>query len=756
MPIEQLAMYYDITKPWHYQQHLPYQSEYRVDEIEAIARQLNAEFQRQMGDHRGGLPTGFTGLFGISGEEAATLKSVATTEDTLFSAWQKVLEIKEPDTVRNIALRAIQNGRQTIFAKAEAKIEAIFQEQMNNYRNGGETHLRRLLGIDTDIACQLVALNRPGETLRETWARLKGEDIDQPTVKVDPNATYISELGFRVNVDPSGTKMDNQPFEVIREGLYKMGSKKVFKLEPVGPHDKYGFSPTFRVIPAVEGGYRIPLGLLKSLISKVKTNQVLAKDRWNGIHTNYDVPMDWFKVLEKHGGYVEPGYSARLVIPKITLVEYLDERISRDNQDYRLPKGFPLAAAAHYSDDRKMIACYPTLRAKRDRKPVIMRPGKYLKRFFPHFSDDEVREISSEISMESYTLGFYQSFDDMYKYYRELHTNDIVTSCMSERKSYFNGPHPLRVYDHSDVELAVMFNARGEARARALYNKKTREYPMIYGAWEIMKQLLDAKTDLEHGSLEGAEIKLISEGCRIVMPYIDGKRELDRSHNNATRVDVYSDHCVISDGGTYGAGETNGYIDDDSYRTCDCCGTSVHEDDTFYVQDELVCESCYDSKTTEVHQSRGDSERVYNSNLNNYIEIDGEYYQDAEAAEYNGFVYSNWDNEWHNDRDVTWVEDGAGRDADYVPDDELSDVCVEINNHHGSDEWVWAEVAKEDCYYELETGVIHTSEVDDSVPVSELKERFAERPDSVPECLWKILRGTYAGQGQTDIEEIAA
>lgn len=221
-----------------------------------------------------------------------------------------------------------------------------------------------------------------------------------------------------------------------------------------------------------------------------------------------------------------------------------------------------LIKGAHLSTVSKgMLAYYPSDESALRDIPNRIRPGRYLKKVFPDMDDDEIRRLVSLLNADigTYSLKFFDQGKDMIEVYQALHENGTVISCLSDPdlSEGSNATHPLMVYDESDVQLAVLVDQRGCYRARALVSKITKQYPMIYGHWEVMALVLD-KYGYTHGDLSGCEIKAIqtyfNEETRIasfVMPYIDGHRSLSRCDYRASCVSYNGYSFTICEEGDY-------------------------------------------------------------------------------------------------------------------------------------------------------------------------------------------------------------
>ena len=363
-----------------------------------------------------------------------------------------------------------------------------------------------------------------------------------------------------------------------------------------------------------------------------------------------------------------------------------------------MPEGFPTkwGTGVHIStQNANLLAYYPTFKHWQRRVPQQIKPGRYIRQFFPRYSDDEVRRFAAEIGTGD--LKFYSDWRDMLRIYRALDIDGIVSSCMS--KDSWGFMHPLMVYHKSEVGLAVLYMG-DKPVARALYNKTNNHFPMIYGQWEKMAVAM-RQAGFVHGSMCGAVIKRLprrvydrkleeagitrdnldldtiwdytADSDTLLMPYIDHERELDRSHNCSTNVDVYDDHIVIRYNGEYEANNHDGaYINLTNTRcTCDHCGDHTDEDDTYWVEyDEInVCRYCWDHAVVYVRTTRNNSFTALDTSADrNHIYINRVgYFADNEAVSDAGYCYSEADGEWYHENDCVFVEELE----DYVHDSEV-------------------------------------------------------------------------------------
>ena len=342
---------------------------------------------------------------------------------------------------------------------------------------------------------------------------------------------------------------------------------------------------------------------------------------------------------------------------------------------------FPVAwnTGAHISTtDPNLLAYFPTQKHWDSRVPQKIRAGRYLKKYFPDMHDDEIRQKAAIISGENRTLKVLTHWYDMFVAYRALDLSGVVSSCMTKDK--WRPVHPLMVYHESDVVLVVMYEG-DEPKARALVNKNTKEFNIIYGQWERMLPMLEA-AGYEHGSLNGAKINKLQrypdnaswddlkesvdsirteDDYKLLMPYIDGHRDHSRDSHNPTRVDTHSNYCRIHEDAEFEANDhDNACLYPETQCVCEMCDEHYNEDDGYYLDHEeiSICQWCYNNDTTNVVTGVrvNSSGRTYHTEgrvtddyaRDSCIWIDGadEYFLNTDVANSAGWVYSDYHECW--------------------------------------------------------------------------------------------------------------
>jgi hypothetical protein len=417
----------------------------------------------------------------------------------------------------------------------------------------------------------------------------------------------------------------------------------------------------------------------------------------------------------------------------IPLPLYVQRHVSTQIGDgifFPLPQKFKKkpGTGAHLSTiDDRLIAYYPTPRHQRALLAQRIKPGKYLKKYFPEMSDDEIRVMANRVSAGT-ELKFFSKGEDMIKYYMALSKEGVVSSCMSKLCWV---THPLMAYDNSDVELAVLFSG-GEPVARAVYNKHNKHYPMVYGQWERMKPALD-HAGFIHADLIGAKLNKIEiEACKkaYLMPYIDGHRELSRTSAKHAYVTIYDDYIEVTATGIAANRYEHGFIypdlddddDDDDMCTCVHCDDHIRVEDSY--EDELtdnsVCSSCWGEYAISVYLN-GARNPVMTTQApedEDFIYIEGMYYIDSDAAEYHGWRLSNYEEQYIHQDYAEW----STTEDTYVSNDNPDFFLCD------NGEVYLVRDAIDNAYFDVERLAIIWEENEDTIPLEYLRssEHFEE------------------------------
>ena len=222
-------------------------------------------------------------------------------------------------------------------------------------------------------------------------------------------------------------------------------------------------------------------------------------------------------------------------------------------------------------------------------RQTVMKPGKYLTKYFSHvLTADQITKIATEICAmyAPATLCIATDADDIERVY-----TTGTHSCMAYRASYFVGPcHPSRVYAGPDLAVAYINKADGSGiGARAVIWPEKKIFSTVYGDAIRLESALEA-AGYHSGDLSGARVQKICAGAYgYVMPYVDGISSAEVRGEFIT-LDV---RC-----GELDCQKQNG-VTGEGY-TCCSCGVGISEYERFsYTTDSdgPFCEGCYDDVT---------------------------------------------------------------------------------------------------------------------------------------------------------------
>jgi hypothetical protein len=218
---------------------------------------------------------------------------------------------------------------------------------------------------------------------------------------------------------------------------------------------------------------------------------------------------------------------------------------------------------------------------------VTMRAGRYLTKFYPDMSPDEVRRLAAIIEADL-ELMFAKTPDEIVEAYL-----NGPSSCMSHpKRDYLGHLHPVAVYGDSDLQLAYLKRS-GRVTDRCLVWPDKKLYGRVYGGADGRIERALEKAGYKPGNLKGARIRKIENqnGDGYIMPYIDG----------CCSVSDHDDEWFTI-GGHMDASSTSGVMDDHAGQMY--CEWS----DGYYDEDEMVY---LEDLTIYVHQDQIDGDQAF-------------------------------------------------------------------------------------------------------------------------------------------------
>ncbi len=377
---------------------------------------------------------------------------------------------------------------------------------------------------------------------------------------------------------------------------------------------------------------------------------------------------------------LEYGFNPR----KYRLVRYKDEqwrereasRLARNDCYTTLPKQWsslePIVDHyAHVSESGNSIA-FTENEAKGELDiQTVMKPGRYLKKFYPHLDDNTIRDLAVHVSSEP-KMSIAITADDI----EQVYLNG-PSSCMSHPlNEYDSAEHPVRVYGDSDIQLAYLGSLK-KATARALIRPDNKSYVRIYGdSVRLERALKAAGYESKISGFMGAKVrKIVHTDNVFVMPYLDGSCQC---------VDTMGEYLIINDDSEYICNQTNGLAGEpeDDRVLCEWCGErhiedgeeiSVNTSTRNPRQTQIWCENCVDNSA---FRCEGTDEYYSVASFSSITTANGNVYEAEYFDEAGGFTC-----------DAT--------DKNYI--DEYS-IYLEDTN-----ETVCASYAKEYCYHDIES-----------------------------------------------------
>lgn len=359
-------------------------------------------------------------------------------------------------------------------------------------------------------------------------------------------------------------------------------------------------------------------------------------------------------------------------------------------------------------------------------------PGRYLKKFYPHLSEDEVRAFANRhVTMNRpvevkiartesecvRVVGEGPSESCMCNRFHSGHTDDTPW--------YRGHVHPAAIYGSSeddptwatDTEI-LYFEVDDEIKARVICNAVTKKCARIYGdAEKLLPAIQRMGYSQEVNALVGARVRRIEneDGDGYIMAYVDAGLG---SGGGYLYAESDGRHWVLGTDGisTYVGYESRGVTfggDDEDEFQCTCCGDYYNADEATTTVDGPVCESCLNDEYVEARGQYGyefvrTDDAVYcHSNCDHYVaddaahfdvymcEVSNEYYKlDDLYSTSIGLVHGNYvkeldvpdqeGNDWACQDDTALTHDGRTVHVDEA----VADV-FEHRVYHEDDEGVY-------------------------------------------------------------------
>lgn len=184
-------------------------------------------------------------------------------------------------------------------------------------------------------------------------------------------------------------------------------------------------------------------------------------------------------------------------------------------------------------EDPLKLAYTPDPEAAMKDKKISIAVGRFVRKFFPLFTDDTVRTLEAAHRAEmDPTLEIVTSLEDIEFVYRHMAGD---TACMRYSTGHFNHAqyHPSAIYASPNFGVAVHRDAQGTVKSRAVIwtnpgDPDDKRYVRIYGDAALQRKLERAGYRMR--GLKGAKVHALRDPAwegseydrdRFVFPYID-------------------------------------------------------------------------------------------------------------------------------------------------------------------------------------------------------------------------------------------
>jgi hypothetical protein len=292
---------------------------------------------------------------------------------------------------------------------------------------------------------------------------------------------------------------------------------------------------------------------------------------------------------------------------------------------------------------------------------TIMKPGRYLKRYYPRLGEADVKRLANDLLVKFGTvqLKFATTEDEI----EAVYTNGPA-SCMSHRAdrefSACGGYHPVRIYAAGDLALAYLVPSSASspdmeedsdiprASARVLCWPAKKLHGRIYGDVQKMGHMIREAgyKEAEGWYFEGA--KLIKKFCprskiRLIMPYIDGDYKSVLDCGNHLEIHCDGNICAEVTGGysDYRSGRCDNQECEEcggDFRLSDLSSFRVHPGGTRYA---MICNDCTEENTfycgysgVYYYTSEGTMVRMGNGDIWHEYYVDRHAFYSAFSSEY--------------------------------------------------------------------------------------------------------------------------
>lgn len=319
-----------------------------------------------------------------------------------------------------------------------------------------------------------------------------------------------------------------------------------------------------------------------------------------------------------HGPRTEAVYVPTAQEHDRAVREYYDHADSKRTQEgipFRLQSAWinRTHCLAHSNTQKGSLSYYPSLQHMALRRLTVIRPGKYIERFYPDLSEQYKEVLYSTC----------RAFAGALKYEVLTDPDRIVQafrfgprSCMDGRGEHctpYAEGHPTQAYGStanvkSDLAVAVIWtdDQKNRSKARCVIWPEKKVYSTVYGDYALRHALeCDGYTS---GNFVGAKIRRVEYDGGILCPYMDGADQayLTKNHIVFVNPDRTSRETI---GVRDPCGYLEGYEGETGRSTCERCNSMFWGEDAYCSgcrDDSRECDYCSETYWPDDYDSYGE------------------------------------------------------------------------------------------------------------------------------------------------------
>ena len=329
-------------------------------------------------------------------------------------------------------------------------------------------------------------------------------------------------------------------------------------------------------------------------------------------------------------------------------------------------------------------------------KKVMLRPGRYLTRYFTGLDGKTVKELCylfNATCETSNVLLFAETADDIEETYALGPESCMSNNEYRDKQGWgdFRSPfHPCRVYAAGDLQVAYMRDASGRITARSLVWPEKKTHSRIYGDTSKLSELLFMAGYRSKAPFGAKVLKIIPDGYKesVVLPYIDRGQTSGGGSLYASDIADDDKHLMlVEDVGDYECSQLTGIVkrlgrvsrdEESGVQCCDYCDDGTDLSDLFEVRTSNGSIRAWCGPCVNDQAFMCDGYNNFYANEVESVEVNGATWSFGFFERY-GFICEGNGRCYHTDDRIT-LDDGTEWSLDYYGNHGFR--CEKTGQHH--------------------------------------------------------------------------